>query len=126
MTGRFASTITEMVIVAADGKQRQMTCLPLRKLTGWLMSIHPNKVKPELREGIIAYQNECDDALWAYWNDQRLSVATPQSTPEIQPLFAQQWLTTFDSSGSQHTRLLPMDVCIFEHCRIHRSRFAFE
>lgn len=69
MAGRFASTITEMVIVAQDGKQREMTCLPLRKLTGWLMSIHPNKVRPELREGIIAYQNECDDVLWAYWNE---------------------------------------------------------
>jgi len=69
MTGRFASTVTEMVIVAQDGKQREMTCLPLRKLTGWLMSIHPNKVRPELRDGIIAYQNECDDVLWSYWND---------------------------------------------------------
>lgn len=69
MSGRFSSTITEMVIVAQDGKPREMTCLPLRKLTGWLMSIHPNKVRPSLREGIIAYQNECDDALWAYWND---------------------------------------------------------
>ena len=69
MAGRFASTITEMVIVAQGGKQREMTCLPLRKLTGWLMSIHPNKVRPALREGIIAYQNECDDVLWAYWNE---------------------------------------------------------
>ncbi|MFJ2456735.1 phage antirepressor N-terminal domain-containing protein [Pseudomonas protegens] len=68
-SGRFASTVTEMVIVAEDGKQREMTCLPLRKLSGWLMSIHPNKVRPELRDSIIAYQNECDDALWAYWND---------------------------------------------------------
>lgn len=67
--GRFAGTIKEILIVAQDGKGREMTCLPLRKLTGWLMSIHPNKVRPELREGIIAYQNECDDALWAYWND---------------------------------------------------------
>ncbi|QEY62544.1 hypothetical protein FXN65_10830 [Metapseudomonas lalkuanensis] len=68
-SGRFNSTITEIVIVAEDGKKREMTCLPLRKLTGWLMSIHPNKVRPELRDGIIAYQNECDDALWAYWNE---------------------------------------------------------
>lgn len=67
--GRFESTMVEMTIVAQDGKNREMTCLPLRKLTGWLMSIHPNKVRPELRDGIIAYQNECDDALWAYWND---------------------------------------------------------
>ncbi|WP_220816105.1 phage antirepressor N-terminal domain-containing protein [Pseudomonas paralcaligenes] len=69
MTGRFAPTVTEMVIVAQDSKQREMTCLPLRKLTGWLMSIHPNKVRPELREGIIGYQNECDDVLWSYWNN---------------------------------------------------------
>ncbi len=68
-SGRFQATIKEIVIVAGDSKQRAMTCLPLRKLTGWLMSISPNKVKPELRDGIIAYQNECDDVLWAYWND---------------------------------------------------------
>ncbi len=68
-SGRFASTIKEILIVAQDGKQREMTCLPLRKLTGWLMSIHPNKVRPELRQGIITYQNECDDVLWSYWND---------------------------------------------------------
>ncbi len=67
--GRFESTMVEMTIVAQDGKSREMTCLPLRKLTGWLMSIHPNKVRPELRDGIIAYQNECDDALWEYWNE---------------------------------------------------------
>lgn len=69
MTGRFAPTITEMVIVAGDGKQREMTCLPLRKLAGWLMSIHPAKAREELRAGIIAYQNECDDALWSFWNE---------------------------------------------------------
>lgn len=68
-SGRLASTIKEILMVAEDGKQREMTCLPLRKLPGWLMSIHPNKVRPELRDGIIAYQNECDDVLWSYWND---------------------------------------------------------
>lgn len=68
-SGRLTSTIKEILIVAEDGKQRQMTCLPLRKLPGWLMSIHPNKVRPELRDNIIAYQNECDDVLWSYWND---------------------------------------------------------
>ncbi|MEF2104641.1 phage antirepressor N-terminal domain-containing protein, partial [Pseudomonas aeruginosa] len=69
-SGRFATCITEMVIqLPGDTQRRPVSCLPLRKLTGWLMSIHPNKVRPELREGIIAYQNECDDVLWAYWNE---------------------------------------------------------
>lgn len=69
-SGRFATCITEMVIqMPGDDQRRSVSCLPLRKLTGWLMSIHPNKVRTELRDGIIAYQNECDDVLWAYWND---------------------------------------------------------
>lgn len=64
---RFASSIVEIAMVAEDGKQREMTCLAMRKLAGWLMTIYPNKVKPEIRESIIRYQNECDDALWDYW-----------------------------------------------------------
>ncbi|KAF1025903.1 MAG: hypothetical protein GAK37_02767 [Pseudomonas sp.] len=68
-SGRFCSVITMIVTTGTDGKQYEMACLPLRKLSGWLMSIHPNKVRPELRDSIIAYQNECDDALWSYWND---------------------------------------------------------
>lgn len=69
MAGRFASVITMMVTTGADGKRYEMACLPLRKLAGWLMSIHASKVRPELREGVIAYQNECDDVLWSYWNE---------------------------------------------------------
>lgn len=64
---RFASTIVEITIVANDGKERLMTCLPVKKLFGWLMTISPNKVKPELRDTVIKYQEECDDVLWDYW-----------------------------------------------------------
>lgn len=68
---RFASTMVEITTVAEDGKQRAMTCLPLRKLPGWLMTISANKVKPEIRETVEAYQSECDDALWSYWTKGR-------------------------------------------------------
>lgn len=64
---RFKSTITEIVIVAADGKERNMLCLALRKLAGWLHTISPNKVKPEIRGKVIRYQEECDDVLYEYW-----------------------------------------------------------
>lgn len=60
--------MTEIVIPSSGGQQG-MNCLPLRKLPGWLATISPNKVRPELREKVIAYQNECDDTLWQYWND---------------------------------------------------------
>ncbi|ENV60384.1 phage antirepressor N-terminal domain-containing protein [Acinetobacter soli] len=64
---RFSSVVGEITTTGKDGKQYQMLCLPLKKLFGWLMTISPNKVKPELRETIIMYQNECDDVLWDYW-----------------------------------------------------------
>lgn len=68
-TERFSSTIVEMTTVAEDGKSREMTCLPLRKLPGWLMTIQPNKVpNPATRERVLRFQHECDDVLWEHWS----------------------------------------------------------
>ncbi len=81
---KFGATIKEILTVAEDGKQRSMTCLPLKKLPAWLYSISPNKVKPELRDKIIRYQNECDDALWDYWTKGSATRAgTPNTTQRI-------------------------------------------
>lgn len=61
--------ITDLVIPSGGGAQ-VMTCAPLRKLPGWMASVEVGKVKkPSVRERVIQYQNECDDALWKYWND---------------------------------------------------------
>lgn len=57
---RFKKGITEMVIPSIGGAQA-MICLALRKLAAWLNSISPNKVKPEIRDRVIQYQEECDD-----------------------------------------------------------------
>ena len=90
-TQRFSSTVVEIAIVAEDGKQRQMTCMPLRKLPGWLMTISPNKVNPESRNIVIAYQEECDDVLWKYWMaGQAVNPrgANPQPAPIDPPISA--------------------------------------
>ena len=44
--GRFNSVMVMITTTGADGKQYEMACLPLRKLAGWLMSIHASKVRP--------------------------------------------------------------------------------
>lgn len=62
---RFSKGVTEIVIPSAGGSQ-SMTCLALRKLNGWLQTISPNKVKPEIRDRVIQYQEECDDVLYEY------------------------------------------------------------
>ncbi len=59
-------------MVAQDKKRREMLCLPIRKLLGWMMTISPNRVKPEIREKVIQYQNECDDILWEYWSEKNI------------------------------------------------------
>lgn len=64
---KFSSTIAEITMVADDGKERNMICLALRKLAGWLHTISPNKVKAEIRDKVIQYQEECDDVLYEYW-----------------------------------------------------------
>ncbi|MEI7109541.1 phage antirepressor N-terminal domain-containing protein [Serratia sp. TMDUHS_CL] len=63
---RFAKGMVEITIPTAGGYQK-MICLALRKLAAWLNTISPNKVKPEIRERVIRYQEECDDVLYEYW-----------------------------------------------------------
>jgi len=64
---KFNSVMVEITTTGGDGKQYEMSCLPLRKFAAWLYSISPNKVAPELRDKIIQYQEECDEVLWNYW-----------------------------------------------------------
>lgn len=63
---RFEGGVIKM-ITPLDGMTQEMVCLSLRKLPGWLMTINANKVKPETRDKVIQYQQECDDALYDYW-----------------------------------------------------------
>lgn len=63
---RFSKGVVEITIPTTGGPQR-MLCLQLRKLAGWLATISPNKVKAQIRDKVIQYQNECDDVLYEYW-----------------------------------------------------------
>ncbi|WP_410795350.1 phage antirepressor N-terminal domain-containing protein [Klebsiella aerogenes] len=63
---RFSKGITEIVIPTKGGDQ-SMTCLAFRKFAGWLHTINVGKVRPELREKVARYQEECDDVLYQYW-----------------------------------------------------------
>lgn len=66
-----AATVVDSTIVgSADGKSRELTCIPVRKVAAWLATVEPGKVKnPDVRSRVVMYQNECDDVLWQYWNE---------------------------------------------------------
>lgn len=82
LSERFKKGITEMVIPSVGGAQ-SMICLALRKLAAWLNTISPNKVKPEIRDRVIQYQEECDDVLYDYWT--KGQVVNPRKAAKTQP-----------------------------------------
>lgn len=62
-----APTIAIIAMVAADEKERDMVCLPLEFIYGWLFTINPGKVAPEARENVIRYRLECYHILYRHF-----------------------------------------------------------
>ncbi|MCG9949203.1 hypothetical protein MIB43_004620 [Providencia rettgeri] len=63
-----------MNMVATDKKLRDVLCMPLKKLNGWLFSINPSKVKESIRSKLVAYQEECFLVLHEYWTTGEVKV----------------------------------------------------
>lgn len=70
-----SATVVVIPTVGADGKQRDMTCLPLKMLNGWLFGVDPKRIRPENREALIRYKLECYDALARAFNNPAASFA---------------------------------------------------
>ncbi|HEO8934591.1 TPA: phage antirepressor N-terminal domain-containing protein [Serratia marcescens] len=65
--------------IPSKGGIQQMLCIPLRKLNGWLFSINPAKVRADIREKLISYQEECFTVLHDYWT-KGSAVRKPETT----------------------------------------------
>lgn len=63
----FSSVRVLIPSTGADGKTYEMVCLPLRYFPSWLFSIHPDKVKEDVRENLLEYQMKCNDVLYDYF-----------------------------------------------------------
>ena len=53
--------------VGADGKDREMVCLPIKFVFGWLFTIDTSRVNEEARESVINYKLKCYDVLYNYF-----------------------------------------------------------
>lgn len=73
---------TEVIIpsVGTDGRTRQMHMVDRRTLTMWLATIDTNRVKPDARPLLIAFQNEAADALDSYFHEG--GAVNPRATEE--------------------------------------------
>ncbi|MGR7638275.1 phage antirepressor N-terminal domain-containing protein [Klebsiella aerogenes] len=55
------------IAIPSKGGIQKMLCIPLKKLNGWLFSINPEKVRADIRDKLIQYQEECFTVLHDYW-----------------------------------------------------------
>lgn len=77
---------TEVIItsVAADEKAREMFCIRLRDVYGWLATINPGKVAPEAREAVTRYRRKCYDVLYEHFtNSMRRTIETNNAEIEL-------------------------------------------
>lgn len=63
------STVGLRPTVAADGKEREMFCIPFKYVFGWLFTINPSNVKEEAKDPLIRYKKACYDALYQSFTD---------------------------------------------------------
>lgn len=61
------STAFTLKAVAADEKEREMLCLPLEYIYGWLFTIDAGQVAESRREAVANYQLECYKALYEHF-----------------------------------------------------------
>lgn len=47
-----------------DDRKREMFCLPLKYVFGWLFSIDESKVSEKVRESFMKYKDQCYDVLY--------------------------------------------------------------
>lgn len=72
------ATVYKKYTVGADGKNREMACVPVRTLMMWLATINESKVKEAARPLVVAYQDEVADVIEAYWT--KGGVINPRAT----------------------------------------------
>ncbi len=65
--------VRNLIVTAADNSQREMMCLPLDLLPGWLFGISVSRARKELQEKLDRYREECFQVLWESFQEGRLT-----------------------------------------------------
>jgi len=70
-----------VVMIGADGKQREMFSLPLELLPGWLFGVTPSKARLEYREKLTQYRRDCFRVLWRAFQTELAQQSQVATTP---------------------------------------------
>jgi len=108
-----------MMMTETKAGPREALCMPLRKLAGFLATIEPRKVRPEIRAKIELYQAECDDALWDYWTKgQAVNPRTAAPPPPVQPVLPAQATIPYE----EYVGLLKTRIAFLEHQPVEKKQ----
>ena len=77
---------SEFKEIEINGITQKVLCIPYDKVNGWLFSISVNRVKPEVRQKLIEYKNECFKVLHRYFELKHQNQAQIPNTSTIKEL----------------------------------------
>lgn len=104
--------------VAEDGKDRDVLCLPLSYLNGWLFGISEHRVKPELKGKVVAYKRECYRVLWAHFGDRTMEALERASEPPIAEPGGEYETLGDDEPGEQTEKMLTFWLGLVREARL--------
>jgi hypothetical protein len=75
-----ARHVRKVAMTAADGKRYESLCLALEYLPGWLFGVTTSRVREDLRDKLLRYQEECFRILWRAFQSE-VQVTAPTNAP---------------------------------------------
>ena len=97
--------------IETNGGAQVALCIPVEKINGWLFSINPNKVKPEIKAKLILYKNECFDVLYKHFNASKFEayvskIADLEASQILQTKRHADQINDYKSQISQHNAVI--------------------
>lgn len=87
---------------SADGKRYNMLCIPAREVGMWICSINANRVRPEVRDGVIVFQKYLQEVIF--------QALTSQLTPEMMRDFTQELKHLKEELAAQRIKLAALEI----------------
>ena len=73
-------------VTRTQDQSREMICLPLEFVNGWLFGISANRVKNNVRERLIRYQRECYKVLAEAFQGTALAASAPSTLVQVREM----------------------------------------
>ena len=120
-----ASTMVLSTTVGADGKDREMVCLPLMYIYGWLFTINPKNVAPEAKETVTKYRMECYQALYRHFESLRNKTLLDRET-EAKLLDEKAHIEEEEKSLRTRKKEIDMELATLQQQRLNPNKSLFD